>query len=273
MFFDSHCHLTSAPLAAQFTELLERAREAKVTAVLNIGDNLKSSALALRQCEEAAAHEVQIWATVGVHPQHALEYSLDTDETTQALRELAAHPKVCAIGEIGLDYLYDETHPEYPGAPRDVQEQVLRAQLDLAVELKLPVVLHNRHADERLPVVMEDYAGRVEGVFHCFGSPLDVAKRVLDLGYYLGFTGLVTFKNAGEVREVAQYCPLDRLLIETDAPYLAPAPYRGKTNEPSFLPNTAATVAELHGITVEELGDITTRNTLRLFSPAAARQH
>jgi len=265
MFFDSHCHLTSAPLAADFENVLQRALDTKVTFILNIGDKLESSKAAIKQCETNAVPELQTWATVGIHPQNALEYSFDTNPTQSALRTLAAHPKVCAIGEIGLDFLYDETHPEYPGATREVQEQALRSQLDLAVELNLPVVLHNRHADERLPDVMQEYAGRLEGVFHCFGSPLEVARKVLDLGFHLGFTGLVTFKNAGEVREVAKFCPLDRLLIETDAPYLAPIPFRGKTNEPSFLPHTAATIAQLHGLPIEELAVITTRNTYRLF--------
>ncbi|HEY0074630.1 MAG TPA: TatD family hydrolase [Abditibacteriaceae bacterium] len=261
MFFDSHCHLTSDELAADFEGVLQRAQAAQVTGFMNIGDTLQSSRVACRQCETATSLGFDSWASVGIHPQRALEWN---DESLQQLRELANHPRARAIGEIGLDFVYDEKHPLYPGAPRSVQETVLREQLQLAVELNLPVVLHNREADEDLPRVIADFPN-LRGVFHCFGSPLEVAKRVLDLGFYLGFTGLVTFKNAQSVRDVARFCPLDRLLIETDAPYLAPVPFRGKTNEPSYLPHVAQTIAELHNKTIEEIGEITTQNAKRLF--------
>jgi TatD DNase family protein len=261
MFFDSHCHLTSDELAADFEGVLQRAQAAQVTGFMNIGDTLTSSRAACQQCEIATSSGFDSWASVGIHPQRALEWN---DESLNQLRKLASHPRVRAIGEIGLDFVYDETHPVYPGAPRAVQESVLREQLQLAVELNLPVVLHNREADEDLPRVIADFPS-LRGVFHCFGSPLEVAKRVLDLGFYLGFTGLVTFKNAQSVRDVAHFCPLDRLLIETDAPYLAPVPFRGKTNEPSYLPRVAQTIAELHNKTIEEIGKITTQNAKRLF--------
>jgi TatD DNase family protein len=262
MFFDSHCHLTSDELSADFKGVLQRAQAAQVTGFLNIGDTLKSSRAACEQAEFAAKQGFDAWATAGVHPQHALEWN---DNSLDELRELSQQPRVRAIGEIGLDFVYDETHPVYPGAPRVVQENVLRQQLQLAQELNLPVVLHNREADDDLPRIMADFPG-LQGVFHCFGSPLEVARRVLDLGFYLGFTGLVTFKNAQSVRDVAQFCPLDRLLIETDAPYLAPVPFRGKTNEPSYLPRVAAMIAELHNKTVEEIGEITAHNAQKLFA-------
>jgi TatD DNase family protein len=267
MFLDSHCHLTAPQLAPDFEEVLNRALQSGVTEFLNIGDNLESSAEAIKQAELAQRLGTTMWATAGVHPQHALEYSFDTkDGTAQALRSLASHPRVRAIGEIGLDFVYDETHAQYPGASRDVQERVFRAQLELAAELQLPVVIHNREADERLMSVIADYRDvSPGGVFHCFGSAVEVAQRVLDLGFYLGFTGLVTFKNAAEVREAVKLCPLDRLLIETDSPYLAPVPHRGKTNEPSYLPPVAETIASLHNISTEELGRITTQNAIRLF--------
>ena len=265
MFFDSHCHLTSNELAADFDGVLERALAAGVTAFLNIGDSLDSSRAALEQARIARSRGISMWTAAGVHPQRALEWN---ERSGDLLRDLAGSPEVAAIGEIGLDFVYDETHPHYPGATRGVQEKVLRLQLEIAQVLNLPVVLHNREADERLPAIVAEFP-ELRGVFHCFGSPLEVARRVLDLGFYLGFTGLVTFKNAQSVRDVARFCPLDRLLIETDAPYLAPVPFRGKTNEPAYLPRVAATIAELHGISVEECARITSANARRLFGIAS----
>jgi TatD DNase family protein len=261
VFFDSHCHLTSEVLSAQLDAVLLRARNADVTRVLNIGDTLESSRAAISQIATAKKHGVEMWATAGVHPQNALQFS---DETTGVLRQLASEERVVAIGEIGLDFVYDDSHEKFPGASREVQERVLRAQLDLARELALPVVIHNREADDALLRVLAEYSG-LRGVFHCFGSSLEIAERVLDLGFYLGFTGIVTFKNGEETRRVAQLCPSDRVLIETDAPYLAPVPHRGKTNEPSFVPRVAETLAALHGKTVAEISEITARNACNLF--------
>jgi TatD DNase family protein len=262
MMFDSHCHLSSPQLASQIDDVMQRARDANVTRVLNIADSLPNSREVSIQAQELQSRGFDIFATVGVHPQKALEFD---GSTIDELRELSNHPLVCAIGEIGLDYVYDDRHPEYPGATREVQESVFRAQLDLAVELNLPVVIHNRDADEALLKVVEDYAGKVRGVFHCFGSSTGVAMRVLDLGFHLGFTGLITFKNAETVRDVARLCPLEKTLIETDAPYLAPVPFRGKINEPSFVPLVAKQLAEIHNLPVEEIGEITTRNACELF--------
>lgn len=263
MFFDSHCHLTAEQLAPDFDRVLERALANGVTSFLNMGDDLDSTRAAIAQAEAAQRRGVAMYATAGIHPQNALEYSEDTTET---LRALAAHPNVRAIGEIGLDFVYDETHAQYPGAPRDVQERVLRRQLELASQLQMPAVIHNREADDALLRVLGEYSNALPGgVFHCFGSSLEIARRVLDLGFHLGFTGLVTFKNAQSVRDVARFCPLNRLLIETDSPYLAPVPHRGKTNEPSYVPLVAETVAALHDISVEECAAITTQNARRLL--------
>ena len=261
--FDSHCHLTAPQLAPQFESALERALAAGVTGFLNIGDNLVSSRLACFQAKNTPEHSAVMCSSAGIHPQNALEFSFDTSITE--LRDLAREPEVVAIGEIGLDYLYDDAHPEYPGASRNIQERVFRAQLELALELDLPIVIHNRHADDDLLRIVADYAPGLRGVFHCFGSAPEVAQRVLNLGFHLGFTGLLTFKNAEQVRTVARLCPTDRLLIETDSPYLAPVPYRGKTNEPSYLPRVAETLASLHQTTVLAIDDLTTRNTERLF--------
>ena len=266
MFFDSHCHLTSEQLAPVLDRVLERALATGVTGFLNIGDNLASTRAAIAQAETAQSRGIEMYATAGIHVQNALEYS---EESTEELRQLAKHPLVRAIGEIGLDFVYDEKHAQYPGAPREVQEIVLRDQLQLAVESQLPVVIHNREADEALPRVLSEYANALPGgVFHCFGSSLETARRALDLGFHLGFTGLVTFKNAQSVRDVAQFCPLDRLLIETDSPYLAPVPFRGKTNEPSYVPRVAETIAALHDLSVDEFAAITTQNAQRLFDVA-----
>lgn len=266
MFLDSHCHLTSPELSADIAGVLERAVATQVTGFLNIGDNIESSHAACAQAAQAQQQGIKVWATAGVHPQHALEYNDQAKGTTEAILALAKHPLVRAIGEIGLDFVYDDQHPQYPGASREVQADVLRQQLTIAITLGLPVVIHNREADEALLAIMQDYSNKLPGgVFHCFGSSLEVARRVLDLGFHLGFTGLVTFKNAAGVREVAKFCPIDRLLIETDAPYLAPVPYRGKTNEPSYLPRVAETIASIHNLDVAEVSDRTTHNAMQLF--------
>lgn len=263
---DSHCHLTAPQLSPDFDGVLRRALANGVTCFLNIGDNIASSLTACEQAVQAQAKGIRMWATAGVHPQQALEFANAAAQSTQTLYTLAQHPDVVAIGEIGLDFVYDETHPQYPGATRAVQADVLRQQLEIAIEVGLPVVLHNREADEALLQIMAEYAPRLAGgVFHCFGSSLEIARRVLDLGFYLGFTGLVTFKNAEAVREVARFCPLDRLLIETDAPYLAPVPYRGKTNEPAYLPRVAETLATLHNLELQAFIALTRRNTIELF--------
>lgn len=258
MFFDSHCHLTATALIKDFDAVLQRAREAGVDHLLNIGDTLESSELAIAQCEGAP-----LWmrAAAGLHPQNALQWN---DQSQAELRALAASPHVAAIGEIGLDWVYDETHPEYPGATRPRQIEVFRAQLRLAREFDKPVVIHDREADEAIIETIASVPGTT-GIIHCWAGTLEAAQQALDLGLHLGFTGLVTFKNAALVREAVALCPLNRLLIETDAPYLAPTPYRGKRNEPSYVPHTARAVAEIKGIAVEELAKITTNNALQLF--------
>ena len=261
MFFDSHCHLTSDTLREEFAAVCERAAASGVSHLLNIGDALASSRESIAQCESAP-----FWmrAAAGIHPQNALEWN---EESAAELRELAASPMVAAIGEIGLDWIYDETHPEYPGATRDRQIEVSSEQLKLARELGLPVVVHNREADDAIIETIASVPGS-RGVIHCWSGTIEAAKRALELGFHLGFTGLVTFKNAQLVRDAVRLCPLDKLLIETDAPYLAPIPHRGKRNEPSFLPHTALAVAEIKGISIEELAETTRANGLSLFTRA-----
>ncbi len=259
MFFDSHCHLTDDRLLPQLTEVLARAADAKVGAMMSISSDLDDTARILELCQPN-----RIWASAGVHPASALQWN-DEDSDTK-LTDFARDERVLAIGEIGLDYIYDDAHPDYPGATRKRQADVFEAQLQIASDNHLPIVIHNREADNDLLAIVAAWKDRLHGgVFHCFGSSPAVARRVLDLGFHLGFTGIVSFKNAHQTQEVAALCPLDRMLIETDAPYLAPVPMRGKTNEPSFVPFVAAKLAEIKGLPVEEIGAITTANARQLL--------
>lgn len=262
MLFDSHCHLASSALAPQIEAVLQRAQQAQVSAILNIGDSLDASALAQQQAQAHSTPQLRIYASAGVHPHNARAWAEDSEAR---LRELLSLPGVVALGEIGLDFFYDESHSEPAiGAPRKVQEQVLLAQLHMARELGLPVVIHNREADERLLSIVRDFAG-VRGVFHCFASAREVAEQVLEAGFHLGFGGMATFKNARSVREVAAWCPLERMLIETDAPYLAPVPMRGKPNEPAFVAHSARFLAKMRGLSLEELAGATSLNARELF--------
>lgn len=259
MFFDSHCHLTDDRLFVQLAEVLARAQSSHVAGMLSISTDLDDTAQILKLCQPN-----RIWASAGVHPASALGWN--DEDSALKLTQFARDERVKAIGEIGLDYLYDDAHPEYPGATRARQAQVFEAQLQIASDEKLPIVIHNREADEDLLAIIADWKDRLNGgVFHCFGSSPEIARRVLDLGFHLGFTGIVSFKNAKQTQDVAALCPPDRMLIETDAPYLAPVPMRGKTNEPSFVPFVAAKIAEIKGLPVEEIGEITTANARQML--------
>lgn len=258
MFFDSHCHLSDARLFADLPATLERATAAQVTQILSVSTDLDDTAQILQ-----FADAKRVFASAGVHPASALKWH---EESPARLMTLAHNARVVAIGECGLDYVYDETHPEFPGATRARQAQVFEAQLVAAARLQLPVVIHNRDADSDVLAILENHRKRlIGGVFHCFGSSPQIAQRVLDLGFHLGFTGIVTFKNARQLQEIAQSCPIERILIETDAPYLAPAPHRGQMNQPSFVPFVAQKIGELRGMSREEIGAISTRNAQRLF--------
>ena len=259
MFFDSHCHLTDERLCSQLADVLSRAQSSHVEAMLSISSDLDDTARILELCQPN-----RIWASAGVHPASALEWN--EENSAAKLTSFARDERVVAIGEIGLDYRYDDANPDYPGATRARQAEVFEAQLQIAADEKLPIVIHNREADEDLLAIVSAWKDRLNGgVFHCFSSSVEVAQRVLDLGFHLGFTGIVSFKNAKQTHDVAALCPLDRMLIETDAPYLAPVPMRGKTNEPSFVPFVAAKIAEIKEVPVEEIGGITTANARRLF--------
>ena len=258
---DTHCHLDWESFETDNQEVVERARQAGVILILNPGIDLRSSRAAIRLAE---AHPI-VFAAVGVHPNSATTWEAGT---LAELRDLAQHPKVLAIGEIGLDYYRDRS-------PRYVQEQVLHYQLELASELSLPVIIHNRDASHDVVRTLVNWQRQLldarsqlaerPGVLHSYSGNITQAQTVLGSNFYLGVTGPVTFKKAEELRQVVQKIPLDRLLIETDAPFLAPHPNRGKRNEPGFVQYIARKVAELHNKTEDEVAIRTTENAARLF--------
>lgn len=252
MLIDSHCHLSDNKFVADYADVLSRAQQNGVGSVINISSNLANS----REVQAAAEACDWMWATVGVHPHEASSWN---DETLDALRQLARHPKVVAIGETGLDFHYDFS-------PREQQEHTFRQSIRLARELKLPLVIHDREADEMLlNVLREENASEVGGVVHCFTSDIETARAVLDLGFYIGFTGIITFPKSAELCEVVKFVPMEGTLIETDAPYCAPVPHRGKRNEPAFVKFVAEKVAEVKGMSIEEVARVTTENAKRLF--------
>ncbi|WP_395696544.1 TatD family hydrolase [Methylocella sp.] len=254
MLIDSHCHLDFPDLAADREAVLARAREAGVARMIAISTRIERfdeiSAI-------AEAHE-DVFCTVGEHPENVGE---GPEPELARLVALAAHPKCVGIGEAGLDYHYDS-------APRARAERVFRTHIAAARETGLPLVIHSREADDDMAHILEDEMakGAFSAVLHCFTSSPRLAEVGLSLGLYISFSGVVTFKKSDELRSVAAATPLDRLLVETDAPFLAPVPYRGKRNEPAFVAATAKALAEVKGVSAEELARRTTANALRLFS-------
>jgi TatD DNase family protein len=251
MFVDSHCHLDDERFADDLEAVLDRAAAAGVTRVLTIGTG--DGPPELDRAVRLADRYPQVYATIGVHPHDA---SKVTPRTYDDLRALSAHSKVVAFGEIGLDYHYDFS-------PREIQREVFVAQLQLAGAVNLPITIHTREAwDDTIAILREHWSG--EGIMHCFtGNPAQ-ANEALGLGFHLSFGGVVTFKTAENVRESARITPDDRLLIETDAPYLAPIPWRGKRNEPAMMVKTADRLAEIRGTTSEAIAALTTANFERL---------
>ena len=260
MFVDSHCHIDGAEYDADREEVIRRARDAGVTTMLNVGTGDPHSGAFERAVELAEKH-TDIYAAVGVHPHDA---KLFTDQAEQRLLDLVKQSRqVIAWGEIGLDYHYDHS-------PRDVQRKVFERQLRLARLLELPVVIHSREAnDDTIAILREEMAGYERGgVLHCFGGSLEMATSAIDLGFFISFAGNLTFKKAEDLRSIARQLPLDRLLIETDCPYLTPVPFRGKRNEPALVVETAQCLAELHGRELEVIGHITSENFGKLFRVA-----
>lgn len=252
MLFDTHAHVDHRQFDSDRSEVLERARQAGVDRLLNIGfsEAVIPGTLAL-----AEAH-TWVYAAVGIHPHHAKEV---TPETWEKLDQWRQHPKVRAIGEIGLDYHYDFS-------PREVQQAVFREQIRLARRWGLPVVIHNRESDaDMLRILQEEDAGAVGGVFHCFAGDWAMAEAGLAMNFSISFAGPVTFNRNQELREIAARVPADRILVETDCPYLAPVPHRGKRNEPALVRHTAQTVADVRGVSLEELAALTTANARRVL--------
>lgn len=255
MFVDSHCHIDFEDLAAQGDALFERMAAAQVSHAVCIGVTLEKfpGVLAL------ARSRPNLFATVGVHPENTGGEEPDVER----LVSLASDPKVIAIGETGLDYYWHKDQPEW-------QRERFRVHIRAARETGKPLVIHTRDSSaDVLRLLKEEGAEAVGGVMHCFTENLEVARAALDLNFYISFSGIVTFKNAQQIKEVAASVPIDRILIETDSPYLAPVPYRGKLNEPSYVPHVASEVASLRGIDLEEVAEATTRNFFRLFKHAA----
>ena len=253
MLIDSHAHLDDLRYDTDRDNVLQRAQTAGIEAIVTIGCDLATS-----QAAVALAHaHPNIFATIGVHPHEAKEIG---EGWYESFRSLAQHPKVVAYGEIGLDYHYDHS-------PREIQRQRFREQIHLARELALPLVIHTREAQEDTVMILrEEGAVNVGGVFHCFSGDMWLAKDALDLGFYLSFSGVLTFKNATMLRDIAKTVPLDRLMVETDCPYLAPVPYRGKRNEPAYVQYVAETLAEIRGNgSVESVARATVENTKRVF--------
>ena len=246
---DSHCHLDSERFTEDLDAVIDRALSAGVERMMSIGtgDGPPDIEVAVRIADKYDA----VYSTVGVHPHDASKYD---DSIGKRLADLLQHPKVLALGEIGLDYHYDF-------APRDVQRDVFAAQIALACERDLPVIIHTREATaDTIAVLKEAGHGRVRGVFHCFSGSREEAVQGLDLGFYISLSGILTFPKAGSLRDTAAMIPADRLLVETDAPFLAPVPHRGKRNEPAFLAQTVAALAAARGTTIDALASQLARN-------------
>ncbi|MCS7265473.1 MAG: TatD family hydrolase [Armatimonadetes bacterium] len=257
MFIDSHAHLNHPQFSEDWSEALVRAKSVGISAVINIGYDLASSELAVKQCDEIMGENYpKLFASVAIHPHNAKDWN---SKFAEGVRQLARKPSVLAIGEIGLDFHYEFS-------PRQSQFQAFEEQLELAWELGLPVILHIRNAHLEAIEIVRNFEKPICGVAHCFTGNWDEAKRWLEMGFYIGITGIMTFgRKAENVREVAAKVPIERILIETDSPYLAPEPHRGKRNEPAYLVHVANALAELRGVTVAQIAEVTSQNAIELF--------
>ncbi|TGU86928.1 TatD family deoxyribonuclease [Mesorhizobium sp. M00.F.Ca.ET.151.01.1.1] len=253
MLVDSHCHLDFPDFAEERAAIVARAKAAGVGRMVTISTRVKR----FQQILEIAETFDEVYCSVGTHPHNAAE---ELDVTTADLVRLSAHPKVVAIGEAGLDFFYDK-------APREAQAQGFRAHIAAARDTGLPLVIHSRDADDDMAAILEDETGKgaFPFILHCFSSGRRLAEIGVSLGGYVSFSGILTFKNSAELRAIAADVPHDRLLVETDAPYLAPVPFRGKRNEPACVAQTAKVLAETIGISEAEIAALTTNNFFRLF--------
>lgn len=256
MLIDSHCHLDFAELAKDEMGVLARAHSAGVAGMLTIGTRLDQ----FDRVRAIAERNGNVWCSVGVHPHEARE---EGQRSPDLLIEATRHPKVIGIGETGLDFYYEHS-------PRDEQATSFRAHIAAARATGLPLIVHTRDADSETAEILEgeQRKGTFSGLIHCFSAGPEMARRALGLGFYISISGIVTFKAADSLRTIVRDIPLERLLVETDAPYLAPVPKRGKTNEPAFVAYTAAKVAELKGVSSAELAAASTENFFRLFAKA-----
>lgn len=260
MLFDTHCHLSDERLASDIDSVFENMRQAGVELAVNIGDGTAET----EDIFPLSLAHPGLYCATGIHPQDALKFG---GETPDRLRAWLSHPKAVALGEIGLDYYYDN-------APHETQLKVFMDQLLLAREIKKPVIMHIRDAHgDAVELLRAHRAELPEGIMHCFSGSVETARIYLDMGFYISFAGPVTFKNAAKLPEVAKFVPDDRILVETDSPYLAPVPMRGKRNEPAFVRYTAQKIAELRGADPYEFSEMCLNNGIRLYGidPAAAR--
>ena len=250
MLFDTHAHMDDRAFDSDRAAVLSALAEKGVGLVMNPGCSLESSCNAVKLAEQYPF----IYAAVGSHPDVADEVN---DAVLAQYRTLCRHEKVKAIGEIGIDYHYEDI-------PRDLQKHAFRLQMELAREVKLPVIVHERDAHEDGMAIVREFPD-VTGVFHCYSGSAEMAKQLVDLGWYIGFTGVLTFKNARKAIETAQTIPLDRIVLETDCPYMAPEPFRGRRNDPGYLFRMAEQLAEIRGLDIEQIHTITTENGKRLY--------
>src|SRR5829696_5969402 len=257
MFIDSHAHIDGHEFDADREEVIQRAHAAGVSLILNVGTGDPHSGAFERAVQLSKDYE-SIYTAIGTHPHDARLYD---DQAEEKIKNLINNERVIAWGEIGLDFHYDNS-------PRDVQVEVFKRQLRAARECNLPVVIHTREAEaETIEILQSEYEGaRRRGVFHCFSGSMELAQKAIEIGFMISFSGIVTFKKADELREIAKQVPLDRLLIETDCPYLTPIPYRCKRNEPAYVLEVARCLAGIHGMEIEEMGALTSENFRRFFS-------
>lgn len=251
MLIDSHAHLDDRRYDDDREEMLVRARERGVTHIVNVGYDLESSR---RSVQLAEKHEF-VYAAVGIHPNDAYKAP---DDVIEILRDMATHPKILAIGEIGLDYYRNFSS-------KSIQKEMFTKQIELAIELNMPIIVHDREAHGDTMDILRRYKGKVEGVLHCFSGSWEMAAECIDLGFYISIAGPVTFNNAKKLRDIAEKVPLDRLLVETDSPYLTPEPFRGRRNESGYVYFVAEKIANLREMAVEDLALAAAENTLRLF--------
>ncbi len=250
MLFDTHAHLNDPAFDADRESLMEGLAKKGIGNVMNAGCSLRSS----RDIVALAERYPWLYASVGSHPDSADEVN---EEVIEEYRKLCRHEKVKAIGEIGLDYYYEDI-------PREIQKKAFRMQMALAKEVDLPVIIHEREAHDDGMKIVKEFPG-VTGVFHCYSGSAEMARQLVKLGWYIGFTGVLTFKNARKAVETAAAIPLERIVLETDCPFMAPEPHRGKRNDPGYLPYMAEKLAQIRGITPEEAARITTENARRLY--------